>query len=246
MTCTSGASAAILTRCLAMSALPICEPQSARTFCEKFASSWPATSTFITLRFSSSWRCARWRMDASYPSASCTSIEVTHTDAELTGRTPENDFQLVGFENAGNLIPRVHCPGTCTVQLEINLPVRKGLSQLAQTLMGKGKIVVGVGVGRRQLDGGGVSGHRFGDATRLIENVAKVEVGQSIAGIGGHGLTVMLLALHKVLPVVIQSAEIDVRRSVIGIEFEHLQVSADGVVVCAGVSFQGNAMREQL
>src|SRR5208337_3737015 len=207
MTCTSGASAAILTRCLAMSALPICEPQSARTFCEKFASSWPATSTFITLRFSSSWRCARWRMDASYPSASCTSIEVTHTDAELTGRTPENDFQLVGFENAGNLIPRVHCPGTCTVQLEINLPVRKGLSQLAQTLMGKGKIV---------------------------------------AGIGGHGLTVMLLALHKVLPVVIQSAEIDVRRSVIGIEFEHLQVSADGVVVCAGVSFQGNAMREQL
>src|SRR5271167_3687717 len=103
-----------------------------------------------------------------------------------------------------------------------------------------------VGVGRCQLDGGAVSGYSLGDATRLIENVAEIKVRQSIAGIGGHSLTVVLLALRKVPPVVIECAEIDVCGSVLGIDFQHLQVSADGLVVRAGMSFQVHAMREQL
>src|SRR5271157_2942939 len=245
-TCTSGASAATLIRCLAMWASPICARQSARTFYRKFASNWPGTSTSITPPSNSSWRCVRWRTAASYPSARSTDMD-TRTELGTIGwlLTFENDFQRVGFEDAGDLMPRMHCPGTCAVQLEVNLPMRKRLSRLAETFICQRQVVMRVGIGGRQADGGGVSGHSFGDAARLVEHVAKVEVRQRIAGIGRHGVTVVLLTQDEVLPVVIQSAQIDVGGSVIGIEFQHPRVGADGVLVCAGVPFQGHASSEQ-
>src|SRR5271157_1818186 len=247
MTCTSGASEAILIRCPAMWGSPICARQSARTFCRRFGSNWLGISTSITPPSSSSWRCARWRTAVSYPSARSTDMD-TRTELRTIGwlLTFEDDFQRVGFEDARNLMPRMHRPGTRAVELEVNLPMRKRLSWLAETLISQRQVVMRIGIGGRQADGGGVSIHRFGDTARLVEHVAKVEVRQRIAGIGRHGVTVVLLTQDEVLPVVIQSAEIDVGGGVIGIEFQHLRIRADGLFVRAGIPFQGHSTIEQL
>src|SRR5208337_1250397 len=213
MTCTSGASAAILIRCPAMWASPTCAPQSARTFCGRFARSWPGTSTSITPQFSLSWQFAKWRTAASYPSARSMDIATaTRTeDRDCRRLLPlVNDLQCVGFQNARDLISRMHRPRTCAVQLEVNLPVRKRFSRLAQTFISQRQVEVRVSVGGSEPDGGVIGRHRLGDAARLVKHVAEVEIRQGVAGIGCHSSTVVLLGGDKILPVVIQSAQIDV------------------------------------
>ena len=55
-------------------------------------------------------------------------------DAELL-LTPENHFELIGFQNACNAIARVHRPRSDAVEFCVGLPVRKRLSRLMLPLV---------------------------------------------------------------------------------------------------------------
>ena len=103
-----------------------------------------------------------------------------------------------------------------------------------------------IGVGGSQLDGGLIGCDGFLDAAGLVEHVAQVEVGERIARIDLDGRAVVALGSRIFLPVVVESAEIDVRGSVIGIHFQNLRIDSDGLVLCARFFFQGDPARKQL
>ena len=66
----------------------------------------------------------------------------------------------------------------------------EGLTVLSHAFVGQGQIVVGVGVAGRERNGLEVSGDGFVQPLQLVEDVAEIEEGQHVAGIGRGGAAV--------------------------------------------------------
>ena len=98
-----------------------------------------------------------------------------------------DDLQLVGFEDARDLIARMDRPWTGVVELEIDLPVLQCLARFAQTLVSQRQVVMGVGICGGQLDRGLIGRNRFDDSAGFVQHIAEVEVGQRVAGVGSDG-----------------------------------------------------------
>src|SRR5271154_2036737 len=117
-----------------------------------------------------------------------------------------NQLERVGLQNALNLIAGVHRPGTGGVEFDIRLPVLQSLARLARFFVGERKVVVRVCVGGSKQDRRLVSLDGFLYAPSLVENVAQVEIGERVAGIGMQGCAIMLFREREILAIVVQSA----------------------------------------
>ena len=91
-----------------------------------------------------------------------------------------------------------------------------GLCGLSHLLISQCEVVMRVGVGGSQLNRNLVSLHRFLHPSSFVEHVAQVEIGERITGSGFDGAAVVLFRMAEFLPVVIQRAQIDMRRGVRG------------------------------
>src|SRR5215831_15644951 len=118
-----------------------------------------------------------------------------------------DEFQSVGLQDALDLAAGVHRPGARGVELDVGLPVLESLAWLAKLLVSQGQIVVRVGVSGGQLQRGLVRLDRLLNPAGFVENIAEVEVGQSIARIGFDRVTVVALGKTEFLPVVEECAE---------------------------------------
>ena len=125
-----------------------------------------------------------------------------------------NQLQAVRLQDALDLAAGVHRPGAGSVELDIGLPVFERLAGLADLFVGQRQIVVRVGVGGSELQGGLVSNNGFLHAAGLVEHVAEIEVSEGVARVGFNRLAVMLFREGEILAVVVERAQIDVRRRV--------------------------------
>src|SRR5262249_6866527 len=153
-------------------------------------------------------------------------------------------FELVGGQDLLDLVARVDGPRTYSVQLGVCPPVAQSLARLARFLKSQGQVVVRVGVGRSQRDGGLISADTVGEASSLVEHVAQVKVGERVLEINLDGFAVIALSQRVVLPVVIQRTQIDVSGSVCRIQLYALFVGEDGFVLCRRGFFQADPATE--
>ena len=77
---------------------------------------------------------------------------------------------------------------------------------LALSLVGERKVVVRIGVVGNERDGALVGAERIRKALHLVEDVAQVDEGEGILGIGLGGATVELLGLCELAQVVVNGA----------------------------------------
>ena len=140
----------------------------------------------------------------------------------------------------------VDSPRSGGVELDVGAPMLECLARLANFFVGEGDVVVRVGVGGRELDGGLVGGNGFLHPSGFVEHVPQVEVGEGIAGIDLDGRAVVLLGEQVFLPVVVERAQVDVRGGVIGIHVQNLQVNGDGFALGRGVFFEHDAAGKQV
>jgi len=92
-------------------------------------------------------------------------------------------FQTVALQNPLDLMFGVYRPRARRVEFHVRTPVLQRFARLAPLLIGQGKVVVRVGVGRRQLNRGLISVDRFFHPPCLIQHIAQVEIGQRVARI---------------------------------------------------------------
>src|SRR5215471_13103156 len=104
-----------------------------------------------------------------------------------------DEFQSVGLQDTLDLAAGVHRPGPRSVKLDVRLPVLESLPWLAKFLVSQGKIVVRVGVSGSQLQRRLVRLNSFLHAAGLIQDIAKVEVGQRVTRVGLDRVPVMTL-----------------------------------------------------
>ena len=135
-------------------------------------------------------------------------------------------------------------PRAARVEFDVRAPMGQRFAWLLDLFKRQRQIVMGVGVGGRQLQGSLVGLDRFLDAAGFVEDIAQVEVSQRITRIRLDRTPVMLFSLPVVLPVVKQSPDVNVRRRVIGIALKHLQINLDCLLLPLGVFFQGDAARK--
>src|ERR1017187_4028694 len=102
-----------------------------------------------------------------------------------------NQLQAVRLQDALDLAAGVYCPRAAGVELDVGLPVSERLARFADLFVGQRQIVVGVGVGGSQLQGGLVRKNSFLHAAGLVEHVAEIEVSERVARVGFNGLAVV-------------------------------------------------------
>jgi hypothetical protein len=124
--------------------------------------------------------------------------------------------------------------------------MRKGFAGLLKFLVCQRKIVVGIGVGGRQLQSSVIGLNRFVDSSRLIEHIAEVEVSQRVTRVGFDGRTIMLFRETIFLAIVVERSDVDVSRGVSRIVLQNSQISCDRVCVRVRIFFERNAAGEQL
>src|SRR5260370_15951390 len=91
-----------------------------------------------------------------------------------------HDLELIRGEDFLDLAAGVDGPGTYGVEFGVGPPVAQSRARLTCLLKGQGQVVIGVGIGGRQGDGGLVSADAVGQASSLVEHVAGTEVGQRL------------------------------------------------------------------
>ena len=124
--------------------------------------------------------------------------------------------------------------------------MRKRLPQLAQTFICKRQIVMRVGVGRGQPESRLVSSNCLRDAAGFVQNISQVEIGQGVARICRQRGSVMFFGARKVLSIVVESAQVDVRRRVGWFNLKQLMVKLNGLVMGARMLFQLYGTRKQV
>src|ERR1041384_5353761 len=97
---------------------------------------------------------------------------------------PVHDFQQIMLQDPADLVARVESPGAGAVQANISPPVFECHARTPHLLVGKGKIVMRIGVGRRERESAGVSADSFSDPTGLVEHIAQTELSQRIPRLG--------------------------------------------------------------
>src|SRR5215471_13676932 len=155
-----------------------------------------------------------------------------------------DEFQSVGLQDTLDLAAGVHRPGPRSVKLDVRLPVLESLPWLAKFLVSQGKIVVRVCVSGSQLQRRLVRLNSFLHAAGLIQDIAKVEVGQRVTRVGLDRVPVMTLRKSEFLPVVEECAEVDVSRSVRGRKLEHFLIGGDRLALRIWILFESDAPRE--
>src|SRR5258708_32182697 len=108
------------------------------------------------------------------------------------------------------------------VELHVGAPVLQRLARFADFLVGQRDVVVRVSVGGRELNRGLISVDGFLDASGFVEHVTQVKIGERVAWIDLNRRTVVPFGERVFLTVVIQRAQIDVRRGRNGIPFANL------------------------
>ena len=118
------------------------------------------------------------------------------------------------------------------------------LAGFADFFEGQREIVVSVGIGGSELQGRLVGLNRFLHAPGLIEHIAEVEIRKGVARIGFNRLAVMLFREREILTVVIERAQIDVRRRMRWLKLEHLMIGGNRFGLRVGIFFQRDAARK--
>ncbi len=101
----------------------------------------------------------------------------------------------------------------------------QGFARFAHFFVSESEVVVGVGVGGSELHCHLISLDALLYAAGLVENIAQIEIGQRVAGIGLQRGAVVLLGQREVLAIVVKRTEIDVCRGVVRLKFENALIS---------------------
>ena len=157
-----------------------------------------------------------------------------------------NNFKFVALQDAHDLAPGMDGPGSAVVELQICPPVFQRQARLSASLVREREIVVGIGVSGCQPYGCAVSDDRIWNAAGLIQNIAQIEVREGVARIHFDGLAIVFLSGDKIVPVVVDRAQIDVGSGMCGFQFKHTQVGLDGFVVRADVLLQRDTAAEEV
>ena len=152
--------------------------------------------------------------------------------------------QLVIFQNLLDLVAGVDGPGADGIELDVGAPVAQSGARLAKFFVGEREIVVSVGVGGGQRNGLTISFHRFGQASSLIEHVAQIKIGQSVARVGFDGGAIMLFCRSVIAAIVKERAQVDMCRGVRRLQLQRLLVAGDGFELGGGIFFKRNALGE--
>src|SRR5712692_1880941 len=155
-------------------------------------------------------------------------------------------LQAVALQDALDLMFGMDGPGTGGVELHVGAPVLQRLARLAHLLVGQRDVVVRVSIGGRELNRGLIGVDGFLDASGFVEHVAQVEMGERVAWIDLDRRAVVLFGERVFLTVVIESAQIDVRRGVHGIHIENLHIDNDRLALRGGIFFQRDPTRKQV
>jgi hypothetical protein len=144
------------------------------------------------------------------------------------------------------LAARVHRPGAGGIQLHVGPPVVQSLARFFDLLVRQRQVVMRVGVGGSELQGGVIRLDGLVHAAGLIQNVAQIEVRQRVTRIDLDGAAVVFFRQRILPPVVAQSSQIDVRRCVLGVEFQNIFIRRNRHQLLAGIFFEGDPAREKL
>src|SRR3984957_9146468 len=153
-------------------------------------------------------------------------------------------LQPIGLQNPLNLITRMHRPRPRRIQLHIRPPVLQSLTRLANFLIGQRDVVMSIAVSGRELQRRVVSLDCLSDASSLIQHIAQIEISQSVARIDRNRGAVMLLRQSVILPVVMQRAQVDMRRRVLGIQLQNPLISRNRLSLRMRIFFKRDALRE--
>jgi len=117
---------------------------------------------------------------------------------------------------------------------------------MALALEGEREVVVRVGVLRHEMNRALVGGDGLGQALQLIEDVAEIEEGEGVVGIGLGGVAVELLGLRVLAEVVVDGAEIDGGGGVAGAQLEDFAVELCGLRQGRRIFFELHGALEDL
>ena len=156
-----------------------------------------------------------------------------------------HQLQPVGLQNALHLIARVHCPRSGGIKLHVRAPVLQRHARLFDLFVGQRQVVVGIGISWSKLQRGMVGLNGFGYAAGLVQHIAQIEIGKRIAGINLYGRTVMFFRHPVFLPVVVKGTEINMRRGMLRIEFQHLLIRRDRLYLIARILFECDTTRKK-
>ena len=98
-----------------------------------------------------------------------------------------------------------------------------------------------IGVSGSELNRHLVGLDRLLHPPRLVQNVAQIEIGQGVTGIGLQGGAVVFFRQGEILPVVIKRAQIDVRGRVLGLKLEYFLVGSQRFSLRRRILFERNA-----
>src|SRR6266567_1503695 len=157
-----------------------------------------------------------------------------------------HQLQRVRLQNSLDLGAGMHRPRPGGVQLYISLPVLERLARLLHFFVSQSQIVVGICIGRSQLQCAQVSLDRVRHAAGFVEHVAKVEVGQSIARINVDGFAIVVFGGVVLLAIVVKGPQIDVSGGVLRIKFQHTLINRDRLQLVSRVFLQANPAGEKL
>src|SRR5262245_24520562 len=117
-----------------------------------------------------------------------------------------NDLKFFACQDFSDLAASVVRPGANGVHTKICLPMPKGFSGLLQPFIGKSDVVVRVGVGWSDAQGGRVCVDGLFEPPSFIENIAQIEIRQRILWIDFYGTTVVLFRPDKILVIIVNGS----------------------------------------
>src|SRR5260370_10688657 len=157
-----------------------------------------------------------------------------------------HDLELIRGEDFLDLAAGVGGAGRYGFEFGVAPPVAQSLARLTCLLKGQGQVVMGVGIGGSQGDGGLVSADAVGQASSLVEHVAEIEVRQRVLEINLDSFAVITLSQHIIVTVVVERAQVDVSSGMRRIELDALLVGRDGFILRGGRLFQADAAGEKI
>src|ERR1700687_5752868 len=155
-----------------------------------------------------------------------------------------NQLQRVGLQDTLDLAAGMDCPWAGGVELYVSLPMLERLARFTDLLVGQRQIVMRIGVSGSELQGSFVGANGFLYSASLIEHVAEIEVSERVTRIGFNGLAVMLFGQSKILAVIVERSQINVRGRVRRLDGEHLMVGRNRIGLSVGIFFQRDAARK--
>ena len=161
------------------------------------------------------------------------------------GISAHNQLQRISFQNSLDLSARVGRPRSGRIQLHIRLPVLERSARLAHLLVSKRKVVMSIGVSRRQSQRGQITFDRIIDASGFIQHIAKIEMCQRVARINPQRLAIVIFGRTIVLPVVIKRAQVYVSRRMLRIKLQNAFISSNRLQLAPRIIFQRNSARKQ-